>query len=57
MHDLTKPEPCRCSHGREWHDSCSKCPCPFFLPKAEKDKLIVAAWRNAYDRRKAKETT
>lgn len=22
---------CRCGHGREWHDPCSQCFCPFFL--------------------------
>lgn len=22
---------CYCGHEREWHDSCSKCRCPFFI--------------------------
>jgi len=39
------PTPCRCGHGREWHDSCSKCFCPFFLPTSVKDRAIVKAWR------------
>lgn len=35
---------CRCGHTRDWHNACSKCLCPWFLPRGEKDKTIVAAW-------------
>lgn len=24
-------ELCHCGHERKWHDSCSKCSCPWFL--------------------------
>lgn len=56
MHD-EKPEPCRCGHGREWHNACSKCLCPFWLPKSVTLKEVVAEWKALFERRKAKETT
>lgn len=37
-------EKCRCKHERKWHDSCSKCACPFFL-RAPAPASDLAVWR------------
>lgn len=28
---MSPDDVCRCGHERAWHDSCSKCSCPWFL--------------------------
>ena len=38
-------EPCRCSHERKWHNSCSKCLCPFFVAKGPTNADVVRAWK------------
>lgn len=45
---------CRCTHEREWHNSCSRCRCPFFLD----DKATAAdrkLWRNEFKVREIRE--
>jgi len=37
-------EPCRCGHERAYHDPCSLCVCPVFLPIAEQNADIVRLW-------------
>jgi Zn-finger protein len=50
-------EPCRCGHGKEWHDSCSKCFCPFYLPKSTKNAALARAWLRGRADREAREGT
>lgn len=41
------PDPkarCLCTHELEWHDSCSRCPCPRFLAEGEQAPELVSAW-------------
>jgi len=54
--DRRAAEVCRCRHERAFHDPCSRCFCAWFLPRAEKDKLLVNAWANELARREAKES-
>lgn len=37
-------EKCLCKHERKWHDSCSKCPCPFFITRIA-GSADLAIWR------------
>lgn len=39
-------EVCRCRHVRAFHNPCSRCYCAWFLPRGEKDRLLVTAWTN-----------
>jgi hypothetical protein len=47
-------EKCRCRHAREWHDSCSKCACPWFI--APDNEGALARWTaDRRDRRHAEQ--
>lgn len=45
---------CRCGHEREWHDSCSKCYCPYFLDP-DAPAALVRKWDRARAARKKAE--
>jgi hypothetical protein len=52
----TPEDKCRCGHERAWHDSCSRCWCPFFLDsRIPAPQLVLKEWRALGAERKAKE--
>lgn len=48
-------EPCKCGHQRKWHDSCSRCFCPVFLPLTASAR-DVKVWRALRKLREAEES-
>lgn len=46
---------CYCRDEREWHDACSKCWCPFFLPP-DAPPAVVRGWKREMKVRKIRET-
>jgi hypothetical protein len=49
-------EPCRCGHERKWHDSCSKCLCPFFLDPGRVPADVLRLWKRERKVRQLRET-
>lgn len=47
---------CRCGHEREWHNSCSRCFCPWFLAAGDTAaRAVLHAWRAEAKARELKE--
>ena len=50
-------EKCRCGHEREWHNSCSRCFCPWFLPLGERaPRAVLDQWKAEGRARKERES-